>query len=149
MSTRCWATAALLAATTAVWGSACARRRINPDTPVKRDIEAISVCVRQYALTHGGRLPPSLGDFAIGRDCLVDDRIPIVDGSRPSSSYRYVPCKPDAPPRTVILYPNIRGADAPLYLLRLDGTIDTPSLEEYEREIKKLGQDYDSLPTVK
>ena len=130
---------------------------------VKQDMARIAQGIRYYTLDHDGHMPENLSILVdekvlslrgpyrgpyVEDDALFDDRIPAIPGLQPPTSFHYVPCPLGAPPRTVILYPNIRGENYLLYVLRLDGEIDLLTPEQYEKEIKALGRGYDSLPEI-
>ena len=137
-----------------ITGSSCQRRIcILRRNYHKENLKIISYALLLYSDDHKGVLPASLSKlqkaYLAQQEALVHPRIPIVPGSKPPTSYHYISCEPDASPETIIVYPNYRGEGAPLCVLTYGGEIKELTPEEYEKAVRALGGDYDSLPEAK
>ena len=100
-------------------------------------------------------VPESLQDmvrsdgYYLDPGVLLHPHIPTVPGSEPPSAYHYIPCAEDAPPDTVVLFPNVRaGPEGQFVMFRGLGVGRMPR-DEYEAAVRAAGFDYDSLPPAR
>ena len=135
------------------------RRRVKLVTPVPwqaRKLRLFCAAIRCYTF-YGTRMEPpvSLRQLVDTRwleeDDLTHAAIPVVPGSDPPTSYHYVPCGREAPGDRIIVYPNARANRrfmGGVYVLRRDMCIEELSAEEYEKQVRALGEDYRKLPEM-
>lgn len=130
-------------------------RFVTPVSREDRNMRAIQAAFLRYNRLSRGRLPKTLSELTSGPDALLDisflvhPAFPVVPGSDPPSSYRYVPCEPTASSAKIILYPNAKPGTRHLIVLRYVHGTCSLAPEDYEKEIRALGEDYDSLPEPK
>ena len=147
-------TRGLVCAAVAVVSLGCDRRKGHPHHPCRADLFAIHIALQAY-YTHNDRMPPSLGDlcpeYLSDESALTCPGLAPVPGSNPATTYRYVPCRYTDDPDTIVAYVNLRGGPGehpPLYVLYLGGSILRLDAVSFEKAIRELGVDYDSLPLL-
>lgn len=130
----------------------CSKRVGIPKDPVADDLRKIVRAVDSYFDAHE-EMPTALGelypDHLQDKEVLVYSGIPVVPGSNPPTTYRYVPCRYHEQPDRIVVYVNQRGRPGqypPLLAVTLSGAVMFMSPEEFEKAIRDLGEDYDSLP---
>lgn len=147
-----WITGTMLGAGAAVVMFGCRQREINRRHPCVQDLKTIYRALEAHITDHD-KMPSSLADlhpeYLQDKDALVWPGLALVPGSSPPTTYRYVPCPYMEHPDAIVAYVNLRGRpgdNAPLFVLRLSGQVQCLDAASFEKAIRALGEEYDSLP---
>ena len=148
-----WTSGTVLAvgATVALLG--CRQREINRKHPCRQDLQDIHHALEAYTSDHSEDLPATLQElypkYLEDESVLICPGLPVVQGSSPPATYRYVQRRYTEHGDKIVVYANLRGRpgdNAPLFVLRLSGQIECLDAASFEEAIRALGKEYDSLP---